>query len=118
MRLVVRTQEEKAARKAQNDIEITAMGYVLRTFNIRFSRQGRILTLDPLSDREVYKIMARNHLKMLLKEHYKKSGFQKKGKELERFLEFFIDACAEWAQVAESHGAKSEFVNVVDEKIQ
>lgn len=117
-RLRKETEAQRAERKAQNDREIFELGKVLETFEIRFTRDGKIVTLDPNQEGTFYRLMGRNHLKLLLKERYLNAGFTKRGKELDRFLDFFIDACKSWGQVAEQHGDKPIFVNVVEERIQ
>jgi hypothetical protein len=117
-RLALSTAEERQARREENDRELLLLGKVLETYEIRFTKDGKILTLDPMEDERIYKVMNRNHLKMLLKEKYKRNGFKKKGKELERLIEFFLEACAEWCVAAKEMGEIGEFVQVADQKIQ
>lgn len=95
--------------------ECLFFGEKLMEFDIRFSAGGRILTRDPF--KEHYNLMPRNYLRILLKEWYLKSHFSRRGKELDRFIDFFIDACEKSCKMLTSDGVRGESVEIEEKNI-
>jgi hypothetical protein len=114
IRMISSGEHEKRIQTSKDECEY--LGEKLKQFDIRFTKEGRIVTKDPFKDH--YNTMARNHLKLLLKEWYLASHFTRRGQELQRFLDFFIDACTESCHMLPADGIRGEFVDIEERNIQ
>jgi len=110
------TPQEHERRIETSKAECEYLGEKLKLFDVRFTKEGRIVTKDPFKDH--FNTMARNHLKLLLKEWYLASNFTRRGQSLQRFLEFFIDACKESCLLLQADGIRGEFVDIEERNIQ
>jgi hypothetical protein len=109
-------EKGRLERRNSSRDECDYLGQKLEQFDIRFTKEGRIVTKDPLKDH--YNTMARNHVKILLREWYLASNFKRRGNDLKRFLEFFIDACIESCLILKADGIRGEFVDIEERNIQ
>jgi hypothetical protein len=114
IRMIPKEVHEKRIQTSKDECEY--LGEKLKLFDIRFTKQGRIVTKDPCRDH--YNTMARNHVKLLLKEWYLASHFTRRGQELQRFLDFFIDACTESCHMLTADGIRGEYVDIEERNIQ
>lgn len=112
--MIIKERHDARIRTSKDECEF--LGEKLKQFDIRFTKQGKIVTKDPLKDH--FNTMARNHLKLLLKEWYLASHFKRRSKELYRFLDFFIDACKESCLMLNADGIKGEYVDIEERNIQ
>jgi hypothetical protein len=118
MKAIIRMtpRQELEKRTETSRVECQYLGDKLKQFNIRFTKDGRIITKDPF--KEHYNTMARNHVKLLIKEWYLASNFTRRGKDLQRFIEFFINACKESCRRLDADGIRGEYVDIEERNIQ
>lgn len=111
------TRDKRKGRMPDDNLAVKFLGGKLETFKIRFTKGGKIVTKNPFDN--YFNTMSKNHLKLLLKEWYIEQGkFCRKGADLNRFLDYFIQACVEATIEMLNDGIEPEYVNVTENNIQ